>query len=772
MGNEGWTRALRLCQGNGSCLHQQPPPVAASVRARERESTPHTAHPCEEARTMAVRFKGLSEYDRNFKVKTSDGTDHDPMQISRWAGLRSDELGNTKEPSFATKRRVPYYNPQISKSLQWKGDLDSQNHVNSETEFKTVDPMKLCLDDEKDDMIEEKIQTPDAPRLQKKSRSHSADPVQSADGRSRVKKLSTHVPVDNKAIPEPSKPYPQKETRGFHRALHKKAGLNMVPSHHPLRMSEYSRQFERKSLAENSPLLAAEQVIYNKNHSIPPYKVDAVKTETEYKSQFKGSPPAKGPKLRKDYEEKHIPVYEPQNLSPKRKEIKKKIVEVTARRPKTDISEPGQKQIIERNILKEKLLQQLSIPSKGYRKMKSEYSANFLSPSEYKYRDGAWVRAKQQLRDQDPYINLGSMWFAEVKELREKAEYYRQRAQGTHFSREHLNQILSVNNRLWDVSSDSSNEEHVSNNIKALDLAGLQTSSKNEKIQESHSATKVKTLPPSNTGSLGISDAPTIPVKRRLVWGQNDVTDPTQEIPALRMEDNNAEEADSEENENLEETERYEENAENKEERHTKRVDGTKLNPSDDGSECTSVSSEVRGRLPTPKLKTFGLLQRTHHDLTTPATGGALLVSPTKHKSPTLEEKESPFETHSSPKKPVSKEYLKRKLNKDEELYTQSPPIAGMRTVDPLPLREDLWPSANISNKLSSPVTSNPFNRSPVQKPFVPMLQQWRPSCRIHGALRDPEFQHNGVCKLRGTTFSWRGAALTEAPPSSPQHLN
>lgn len=38
-------------------------------------------------------------------------------------------------------------------------------------------------------------------------------------------------------------------------------------------------------------------------------------------------------------------------------------------------------------------------------------------------------------------------------------------------------------------------------------------------------------------------------------------------------------------------------------------------------SDSSSVSSVKGGRLPTPKLRELGGIQRTHHDLTTPAVG-------------------------------------------------------------------------------------------------------------------------------------------------------
>ena len=47
-------------------------------------------------------------------------------------------------------------------------------------------------------------------------------------------------------------------------------------------------------------------------------------------------------------------------------------------------------------------------------------------------------------------------WFAEVIELRRRANEYKRRAQGTHFSREHLVQLLAKQTDFWDVDSSSS----------------------------------------------------------------------------------------------------------------------------------------------------------------------------------------------------------------------------------------------------------------------------------------------------------------------------
>ncbi|XP_073507849.1 nuclear protein MDM1 isoform X2 [Phyllobates terribilis] len=673
---------------------------------------------------MPVRFKGLSEYDRNFKWKSCD---EDQNEMSRWAGLPSDELGITREPNFSSKRRVQYYNPQVAKSFHWK----ENNALNSETS-------NLAQNGKTHSMVEEKLHTPDAPRLQKKSRSQSAVPRKVSDNGSsavlRTKSVDdiaaapVKQPVNDSApknkerekMKSPQVPgdtRQPKDTNGIHRVLQKKAGLTVAPAHHPLKISEYRRQFERKSPTENSPLLAAEHVIHNKNQSVPPFKTINVKTDTEYKSQFKGPPPAKGPKLRKNWEDKPSLRYDQEHASLKRKDKKKDISSIETGLGYMDTSEKEQEEKVNQKILKEKIIQQVKMP-KYYRKVKTEYSANFLSPSEYKYRDGAWVRTKNQVH-------------AQVKELREKAEYYRRRAQGTHFSREHLNQIISNNNRMWDMSTNSSSEEDLSRDIKALDLAGLQTSSKKEKLQPSPTKLKMQ----SNTGNLGGSDASTLPVRRKLVWDDYDDAAPTENIEPLQIEelDDEMEEEDYEEEDKTKE--QHLEN--NNGERSMKKTFDAKSSPSED-------PSVVEGRLPTPKLKTYGLVQRTHHDLTTPATGGALLVSPSKdHDNSELKHKKSPKKDY-SPKKYISNGLNERKANKNEEDQPiKSPPVAGLMTVDPLPLREDPWPTPQICSKTSPAGISYPTSK-PVEKPFVQSSWQWSPSCRIHGTLRDPEFQHNG----------------------------
>lgn len=57
-------------------------------------------------------------------------------------------------------------------------------------------------------------------------------------------------------------------------------------------------------------------------------------------------------------------------------------------------------------------------------------------------------------------------WFDEVVELRLKAEEYKRRALGTHFSRSHVGQLFAQQAELWDSVSENSA-------LSALDLQQL-----------------------------------------------------------------------------------------------------------------------------------------------------------------------------------------------------------------------------------------------------------------------------------------------------------
>lgn len=548
---------------------------------------------------MPVRFKGLSEYQRNFLWKKSYLSESYNPSVGRrypWAGLRSDQLGITREPSFISKRRVPYHDPQISKSLEWNGAIPENDIVISpkpeapETELQEAE--------QKEDVTQE--------RVPKRTRSQSTD--SRAEGASdsvenNADIIANHIPVKENEDPEPStKLHSENVDNGLDRVLRKKAGLTVVPSRNILRNSEYQRQFVWKTPKETAPVFAANQVFHNKSKFVPQFKGNSVIHETEYRRNFKGLSPVKEPKLRNDLKDNgNFEAVSPEKKCDKTDDPLRLEAEMESK----ESSQPKKKLTPWRH-------QRLG-------KVNSEYRAKFLSPAQYLYKAGAWTRVKENIPDQ---ASLNAMWYAEVKELREKAEFYRKRVQGTHFSRDHLNQLLSDNNRCWDVSSTTSSEGTISSNIRALDLAGDPTSHKT--LQKCPPTTLEEKRPvleeqpqKNTTEKLGMSDAPTLPVRRRLAWDAENTNEGMQK--QLREEE-------GEEEEKMEKDKQVHSGELDKLEVHEK----SEADKIKEGSDSSSVSSGKEGRLPTPKLRELGGIQRTHHDLTTPAVGGAVLVSPSK----------------------------------------------------------------------------------------------------------------------------------------------
>ncbi|NWX84699.1 MDM1 protein, partial [Nothoprocta pentlandii] len=636
-------------------------------------------------------------------------------------------LGISREPKFISKRRVPHRNPQISKSFEWVADCDSNDPLETEA----LPTAELQRDNNNNEMSREKIETPEGPRLSPKVRACSADAgaeTALAIPENNMKKSpSAAAPNQDEAFVSPKKEL-EKVENGLHRVLQRKAGMNISPLNTFPRNSEYQSQFVWKSPHEKSPILAAEQVIHNASKSIPPFK-SALTAETEYERNIKESP-VKSPQLRCDSEDKEFPVCE-QN---KRKE--------PFQRPTEDASKQGKKS--EQKHPKQKNKQQISQKplslhtSRG--KMNTEYRSKFLSPAQYLYKDGAWSRIRNSVPSQASQNTLNSMWYMEVKELRARAKAYRQRLEGTHFSRHHLNQILSDNNSLWDVSSTSSSEEGISNNIRALDLAGVsekETSRSPSALQQPGAAEELQQDSPEKKD---LSTASTVPVKRRLVWGEQEGTEGRDNQPSAEEEEK--------ENEPVASVAQETDDKDGTEDKNNEGKKALELNPSPSES---SVSSGKGGRLPTPELRALGGAQRTHHDLTTPVVGGAVLVSPRKSKLSSPQWRTRSLGTNRSPDKQGAREASKRRSCRaaaevDAVSLLTSPP-AGLGTLDPLPLRQDEWPAVE-----RVPLASQHEER-PEERPSPPALLRaaqsrpapsWSPSCRIQGTLKDPEFQHNG----------------------------
>ncbi|XP_010220008.1 PREDICTED: nuclear protein MDM1 [Tinamus guttatus] len=657
-----------------------------------------------------------------FRLTHGAGSLHGKLCLAFFGWKRTADVGISREPKFISKRRVPHHNPQISKSFEWTADCD----LDDPQETEALQTAELQRDNNNNEMNQEKIETPEGPRLPPKDQSRSADSgAQTAlalPENNMRRSPSAAPPNQSEALESPKKEL-EKVENGLHRVLQRKAGMNISPLNTFPRNSEYQSQFVWKSPHEKSPILAAEQVIHNVSKSVPPFK-SAITDETEYETNMKRSP-VKSPQLRCDSEEKEFPVCE-QN---KRKE--------PFQRPTEDASKQEKKS--EQKHPKQKNKQHISQKplslhtSRG--KMNTEYRSKFLSPAQYLYKDGAWSRIRNNVPSQVSQNTLNSMWYMEVKELRARAKAYRQRLEGTHFSRHHLNQILSDNNSLWDVSS-SSSEEGISNNIRALDLAGVsekETSPSPKALQQPGTGEE---LHQDNPEKKDLSNASTVPVKRRLVWGEQEGTEGGDHRPSTEEEEKENEPVAS-----------MAQDLEDKDGTEDKKNEGEKALELNSSPSDSSVSSGAGGRLPTPKLRALGGAQRTHLDLTTPVVGGAVLVSPPKSKLSSPQWRTRGLGTNRSPAKEGVREASKRRSCRpatevDAVSLLTSPP-AGLGTLDPLPLRQDQWPG----DERVPPASERAERPSPPAVPraaHIRSVPSWRPSCRIQGTLKDPEFQHNG----------------------------
>ncbi|NXN35495.1 MDM1 protein, partial [Rhinoptilus africanus] len=677
-------------------------------------------------------LQGLSEYKRNFRWKPPEFCSPSQQQKSLWAGLRSDQFGITREPKFISKRRVPYRNPQILKSFEWTADCD----LNDLLETEALRTAELQTDHNNNDVNQEKIETLEGPRLPPKVQSHSVDcrgeTALALEENNMKRSPSAAPPNQNETFSSPKKEL-EKINNGLHTIPQRKADTNISRLNTFPRNSEYRSQFVWKSPHEKSPILAAEQVICNTNKSVLPFKSPAITSETAHERNFKESPPVKVLQERRDSEEKEFPVCE----QSKREEPFQKPAEDAAKQGKSEQKHPKQKN--KQHISPKSLSLHTS---RG--KMNTEYRSKFLSPAQYFYKDGAWFRIRSKVPNQASQKTLNSMWYMEVRELRERAKAYRQRVEGTHFSRYHLNQILSDNNSLWDVSSNSSSEEGISSNIRALDLAGVSEKDTAPSPKMLQQPDFIDQSHQDSTEKKGMSDALTVPVKRRLVWGEQEGTEERDNQQSTQEEGKQDEQA-------AFVARQLEEN--NKDANEDKKIEGENalvLNSPAAASDSSSLSSRTGGRLPTPKLRALGGAQRTHHDLTTPAVGGAVLVSPPKFKSSSSQQKTRGLGTDPSSAKQGGREASKRRsLQPDVEeaiSHLTSPP-AGVGTLDPLPLRQDQWPPNSVSEE-QVPLASAHQERSAIP----PLLKSaksfsmpcWSPSRRIQGTLKDPEFQHNG----------------------------
>uniref|UniRef100_A0A4W6CY45 Nuclear protein MDM1 n=1 Tax=Lates calcarifer TaxID=8187 RepID=A0A4W6CY45_LATCA len=521
------------------------------------------------------------------------------------------------------------------RSLPWTQNL--QHLLNPEQTLNLLNNQKLQQDQ-------------DLLQIQDVQRGHNVLPQLSAEPGTAGKsgKYTTSLPLT--VAPDGHRP---SANEGEH-AMRWRAGLRSGGQRSGGHRSEYHRQFSwKKPIQVASPILSAEQVLYSSNRSVPPFKKNPVSMETEYRRSFQGLALPTGPRLRKHLEHQRTPLFHTHMTNKKRREEShKKSRQVhNGLTPQKDDTTPPPPQV-----------------QRGHRI--SEEGAAMDSDAPQK-----WGETSVPVQ---------------AKELRQKALSYRRRAWGTNFSRDHLNQLQSEHNALWEPTDTTNSATDTptprltfdlcqdpdscsTSCVEALDLASCSSHSSKRssvvgpgEIHNTNKSTQTK-------AQMKAQPPPSHPAERRTAW-----------------------------EEEKEEEEKEEEN-----------------------------TDEEEGRLPTPRLK-MRPVQRTHHDLTTPATGGAILVGKPKNSD------------DSSP-------------HRQQRCGSAVSMAAGADAVVNTPVKQtEAWsennhphpPSSGSSpdhKQVSKPIRMKQLPTSHVAPP--PLVSP--PLHGIQGTLRHPDFQHNGELGLR-----------------------
>ncbi|CAJ1054647.1 nuclear protein MDM1 isoform X2 [Xyrichtys novacula] len=599
---------------------------------------------------MTVRFKCQSEYQKSYS--SSRARSVSPQRCAPFAGLRSDQMGIIREPCLQRKKRLgpgglsqsccsllcPAGSQKSLNALKTASPAASRSRSANRRESSQGLKPPTPSGDGADPEPAAEPETPAGPRP-------SADP-DPPEEQGAAEKSSKMQPQPSKSDsqsklsrPLTAEPGGQKTSANeVQRSLRWKAGLRPGGQRLGGHQSEYNRQFGwKKPTTSASPLLTAEQVLYSSSRSVPPFKKNPVPLDTEYRQSYKGVAPPTGLRLRKHLEQQRIPLFHTHMTNKKRREEteKKPCAAEGASSPVKDNAAPPTPPHMQR----------------GHRISEEGGASDGVTP--------------------------------QVTELRQKALSYRQRAWGANFSRDHLSQLLSEHNALWeptDTTTDSA--------------AGLPSPRPTTDLcpePDSRSDSHVEAL-----------DLPSLSSKRSSVLG-------------------------------LEEIQNNNKNPESKAQSPT--------SPPPErctawaGEEEEENTDEEEGRLPTPKLKLLPV-QRTHHDLTTPATGGAILVGKltgSDRSSPSKQQR-----SVSAVSMAAEMETAGGMPGKPKEAWSENNPSHPASLV-PSPQQKAAAspPSKPVKTKQTPPSPAAP-------PPLIPP-----PLHGIQGTMRHPDFQHNGELGLR-----------------------
>ncbi|XP_078678735.1 nuclear protein MDM1-like isoform X4 [Branchiostoma floridae x Branchiostoma belcheri] len=681
--------------------------------------------------------------------KTS-GPLHEP-QLQTKKRVDQSPSGILHEPQMQAKKRVGTYAPTVPFALEWEDPLQPPDVVISK-DPPVMEKVRESVEKMKTYKLEKKLREKEKRRREEKRRlEEKYDPPtppaprpDKSRERPRERPREERAPERKPAIKERGqgdkarqKPGDKKEEKGggkkdegkeekkekHHRPLEMKAGLKGERRKFPTMLSEYQRQFyEQQKLKDQSPVMAADQMVYNSNPALAPYRSDLIPRATEYNRQFKVP--------------KRVAVAESVSSDRSRDRRKKSKSTKKDRRARSMSPErlhpAGSPPVTfddDPRLLRSSLQnpQQPFFPHSGFGNWRSEYNSNYKSPTSFEYRGGTWrgadpphLQPRKEPVSDIPAQNDKKEWYSEVMELRKKADDYRRRSHGTHFSRDHLLQLMARQNDMWDQSESEST-------VSALSLASDPVDKGHARRRRQTSDPPKRSAPPAEKprpGHRSASSSPEEekrPVQRKLAWDERGGGDRSsrdrRDVDGRRRV-------------------RVVEDVHSDSEPGSESVTSIGSIPSQGRGSHASASYtssatltedvDDDGRVATPELKKVTAPVRRHHyDRTTPALGGALLVkSPPparKHTSPAKTQPAHRPKTAPAPQpsRPAGKTYHVA------DFYRSPSPTAGRPTPDPYPLREDGYsPGSPMEQRYpprirTQPVSASGQNGRPMTPPHL-----------------------------------------------------
>ncbi|XP_009858197.2 nuclear protein MDM1-like [Ciona intestinalis] len=558
---------------------------------------------------MPVKFRGASEYTLTYKWSPSYRSAEfqaTEQQLAIEAGLRSDEMGLLMEPTFTRKRRVMHREPEAQNCLQWgeeEQDLDAgeKRDFSEEVAGKTYVKKKTTVVPQGREKITNGVGNKTYVKKIKDS-SPGRDEIKRSlvervdaklDATKRIKKVakqdkqvSENNQINKNTIREFSKPLPRPE-----------AQRSPTRKHSP----------KRKSIQEQSEPVSPTKSIKSPKSS--------PKKETKSKNI-----PLRYRSLNSRLMSAHQTEYQQMFRQPARFVPSSPLISaldvvhqssaaipphVVNKSPKMRLTTEYSSKYQNRSPLSKSMTLPTS-PASPSLKMKVK---NLPSPVQH-HRSPKKVISEYSTQFPDREFPLEPL-----TNIHQEANQNKQNRDANSFDPDHATQLHSPKNKFWEImSATESNIDTVSNStsyvkkvvesLKSKDVDSCSVESiKGSDDDDCDVIRDENSVSCSSRQSLKVE----LPVARKLAWGESDSQSNDVDAAAHDEED------------------------------------------SDVASTVTLTESNTNeGRLPTPQLKKLGGALRTHHDITTPSRGGALLSSPPRPRrmissssSPTLLSKAS-----------------------------------------------------------------------------------------------------------------------------------